>query len=159
MKQVLMNLQDHHLRTVCMLQRLNKFDINKDKFADTNELFEFLRDVMTKGSLRHKVRQPHPPLLCLPPRLTHRASDALLAPKQTVVGDTVEKDPTPLSEPIHMFHTLHGTANAQPQFEQSFFSDLVLLLRWLYADEQGAKTCEDYELFDALCRYAGHASG
>ena len=65
-----MNLQDHHLRTVCMLQRLKRFDINKDKFADTDELFEFLRDVMTKGSLQHKVRRCCPTRTHVFPRST-----------------------------------------------------------------------------------------
>lgn len=54
---------------------------------------------------------------------------------------------------------MKGTGNAQPFFSRSFFDDLVLLLRWLYAQEsEDALRCKDHELVDCLCR-CGHACG
>ena len=56
-------------------------------------------------------------------------------------------------KPNRVWHTLKGTANAVPAFGMSYFSDLALVLRWLYANEStDARHCLDFELVDCLCR-------
>jgi len=56
MREVLMNLQDQHLRTVGLLQRLQKYDINKDRTVDTSEISAFLLRLMKRGALMRQVR-------------------------------------------------------------------------------------------------------
>ena len=51
-----MNLQDQHLRTVGLLQRLQKYDINKDRTVDTSEISAFLLRLMKRGALMRQVR-------------------------------------------------------------------------------------------------------
>ena len=76
-----------------------------------------------------------------------------LAPTQHTVGTNLDAEAeSAATEPVHQWHTLKGTANATPRFAQSLYSDLVLVLRWLYAGEADARRCRDVDLLDCLCR-------
>ena len=72
---------------------------------------------------------------------------------QTSVGTVLVDQNRDAARHIRVFHSLKGTANAQPTFGLSYFNDLALVLRWLYTDESDdARRCTDYELVDCLCR-------
>ena len=160
MKKALIHLQDQHLRTVGLFKRLeNHVDDTRDNSElDADAISAFLQELMIKGCLEQQVRA------CLNRRMPrHRCADCnrwsrwLLLP-QSSVGTVLGEPESEALRHVRVFHSLKGTANAEPTFGLSYFNDLALVLRWLYADEsEDARRCTDYELVDCLCRYVRHA--
>lgn len=71
---------------------------------------------------------------------------------QSTVGTRVGSASGSSADAVPTLHSAAGVRHSSLKFRRNFYSDMVLLLRWLYDGEEPARRCMDDELLDCLAR-------